>query len=399
MLRFTAFALAVLGSFNGLQADETDTLLERIKAVSARGEGHTQAVAAARTLEKSDPATLSRILSAMNGSTPLARNWLRGAFEAVAGRALKAKSFPTKELVSFFETKTNDPQPRRLAFEWIAKSKPDYAEKIIPDSLDDASSEMRRDAVAHHMGIAKAALEAGDKDKARTVYLAALTGAGDEDQVQELTKVLKDLGHEVNLIQHAGFLMKWKLIGPFDNREMKGFDVAYPPEKELDFAKTYDGQPDEGGQPRKVEWKPLVSEMPDGMFDIAKLTAPHKGAITYAETEYESGTAQPVEFRLATPNAWKLWLNGKLLFAREEYHRGMFYDQYQVRGELRPGKNVLLLKVCQNEQKEEWAQDWKFQFRVCDLTGRALKPGEGQAQLHRSGRNTQADGSAVATSR
>jgi hypothetical protein len=379
MVRFSALAVAVLTTVGGIRADETDTLLAKVKAVAPRGEGHTQAVAAARSLEKSDPTVLPRILAAMNDATPLARNWLRGAFESVAGKVLAAKKLPTKELVAFFETKTNDPQPRRLAFEWIAKADPKYAEKVIPNSLDDASSEMRRDAVAFHMKVAKASLESGDKDKAKTEYLAALSGAGDEDQVQELTKVLKDLGHEVNLIQHAGFLMKWKLIGPFDNREMKGFDVAYPPEKELDFAKSYEGQPDENGNPRKVEWKPLVSEMPDGMFDIAKLTAPHKGAITYAETEYESGTAQPVEFRLATPNAWKLWLNGKLLFAREEYHRGMFYDQYQVRGELKPGKNVLLLKVCQNEQKEDWAQDWKFQFRVCDLTGRALKPTSGQA--------------------
>jgi hypothetical protein len=31
-----------------------------------------------------------------------------------------------------------------------------------------------------------------------------------------------------------------------------------------------------------------------------------------------------------------------------------------------------LLKICQNEQTEEWAQNWAFQFRVCDAIGTAV---------------------------
>jgi hypothetical protein len=303
----------------------------------------------------------------MNDCGPLAKNWLRGSFEAVAARCLESPGFPRKQLTDFFNEATNDPQARRLAFEWIAKADPAFAQQVIPNSLADASSDMRRDAVAHHMAIAMGLLDAGDRDAAKAAYLQALSGAGDEDQVQALAKVLKELGHEVDLVHHAGFLMKWQLIGPFDNREMKGFDVAYPPEAEVDFGKEYPGM---NGT---VGWDLYVSEQADGGFDIAKLVAPHKGAVMYAAAEYDSDKAQPVEFRLATPNAWKLWLNGELLFAREEYHRGMFFDQYQVRGRLKPGKNVLLLKVCQNEQPEDWAQVWTFQFRVCDLTGRALR--------------------------
>lgn len=356
-------------------ADDAATLVGRLKSVKPKGEGSTAAVESAAALSRSGPEALLVILRGMNDADPLAQNWLRGAFESVAAAALKSGKLPTANLIAFFEDPTNDPRSRRLAFEWISQAEPAYAEKTIPGSLEDASSEMRRDAVAHHLEIAKGLLDSGDKDAAKAAYLKALSGAGDEDQVQEIARVLKELGHEVDLVKHAGFLMKWQLIGPFDNKDMKGFDVAYPPESELAFDKEYDGQLG------KVAWKPFVSEKSDGNFDIAKLVAPHKGAIMYATTEYDSDSAQPVEFRLATPNAWKLWLNGKLLFAREEYHRGMFFDQYQVRGELKPGKNVLVLKVCQNEQKEEWAQDWTFQFRVCDLTGRALKPASTKTAL------------------
>ena len=47
-------------------------------------------------------------------------------------------------------------------------------------------------------------------------------------------------------------------------------------------------------------------------------------------------------------------------------------DQYVSTGVLKPGRNVILLKVCQNEQDQSWAQDWKFQLRVCDATGTAV---------------------------
>ena len=65
-------------------------------------------------------------------------------------------------------------------------------------------------------------------------------------------------------------------------------------------------------------------------------------------------------------------MNGELLFGHEEYHRGMHFDQYSVLGELQAGENVILLKVCQNEQTDSWAQVWEFQFRICDLTGKPL---------------------------
>jgi len=31
-----------------------------------------------------------------------------------------------------------------------------------------------------------------------------------------------------------------------------------------------------------------------------------------------------------------------------------------------------LIKVCQNNQTDSWAQTWSFQARVCDATGGAL---------------------------
>ena len=47
-------------------------------------------------------------------------------------------------------------------------------------------------------------------------------------------------------------------------------------------------------------------------------------------------------------------------------------DQYIATGALNEGKNTILLKICQNEQTEAWAQNWQFQLRVCDAVGTAI---------------------------
>ena len=39
---------------------------------------------------------------------------------------------------------------------------------------------------------------------------------------------------------------------------------------------------------------------------------------------------------------------------------------------LKAGPNEILIKVCQNNQSEPWAQAWNFAVRVCDKTGGKL---------------------------
>ena len=62
------------------------------------------------------------------------------------------------------------------------------------------------------------------------------------------------------------------------------------------------------------------------------------------------------------------------MFAHEEYHLLTQMDQYRTPVLLQAGTNRILLKICQNEQTEDWAQDWKFQVRVCDSSGTAVLP-------------------------
>ena len=58
---------------------------------------------------------------------------------------------------------------------------------------------------------------------------------------------------------------KYYYIGPFDNTENAGFDTVYPPEKEIDLAKTYTGK---DGQ--KVAWKEMTDFKVGGIVDLKR---------------------------------------------------------------------------------------------------------------------------------
>src|SRR5262249_3341564 len=211
------------------------------------------------------------------------------------------------------------------------------------------------------------ALPARDAEAVKKAYHRALKGACDQDQVEAIAKALDKLGDKIDVVKHLGFVTSWHLAGPFDHGKGVGWDVAYPPEKGVDLAAVYDGK---GGD--KVEWKPHVPREAYGMVDLNKALAKHKGAVAYAHAVVDSPEERLVEVRAGCICAVKVFVNGKEVFAREEYHHGMRMDQYAARATLKKGKNEVLVKVCQNEQKDAWAQSWQFQLRLCDKVGSAV---------------------------
>ncbi|MCA8983143.1 MAG: hypothetical protein R3C12_11385 [Planctomycetaceae bacterium] len=357
----------------GPPAEEVSAAILRIQEVSGQAEGHVAARQAIQTLQSQDASALLPILQALETANPLSANWLRNAFETIAARTVKqGQPLPVDEMFAFLGEKSHNPKSRRLTFEWLRRVAGERTNSLIPGFLNDPSDELRREAVARLLEEASAipATEASAQSRRRELYQQALTGASDDDQVRKIVAALKEYDISVDLPRHYGLLTDWYLIGPFDNKNESGFPVVYPPEQQVDLAGEY------AGQLGPVTWQQYSTDDSYGTMDLAKLVGPHKGAILYACTDFPSETAQPVEFRLATPNAWKLWLNGELLFEREEYHRGTFFDQYRVPAKLKPGKNQILLKICQNEQEQSWAQDWKIQFRVCNPFGMAVSQPE-----------------------
>lgn len=340
--------------------------LEALRAVQKEGQGNAEASKAWQEITKADASNLPEVLKGMNGANPLAENWLRAAVGVIADEALKAKKMPVEALVAFLKDSQNSPGARVVAFDLIQRADAKLAESLTPTLINDVSSELRRHPVAKLIETGDKALAAQEKTAAVLAYRKGLDGARDEDQIKTLAKKLRDLGQEVDLPTHFGFLMSWKLIAPFSNADRSGFDTVYPPEKELKFDASYEGKG------KEAKWVDFTSKDEYGKIDFNKPFGMEKEVVGYAATEFESKEARPAELRIGCKNGWKVWLNGKLIFARDEYHRGAKLDQYKLPCELQAGKNTLLVKCCQNEQKETWTVEWEFQLRVCDSTGTAI---------------------------
>jgi hypothetical protein len=354
---------------NSVLADDVETQIKTILKVEKEGAGHVPAVTALSGLSQQPTTALIPLLQGMDRSNPLAANWLRGAFEAIADRCLKARTpLPKVELEEFALDRRHAPQSRQLAFDWLVRIDPSTTDRLVPQMFDDPNPEFRRAAVQRLIAEAGKAGEAKNAAESKAIYLRAFRAALDPDQLDLAFDELTKLGENPDLKRQLGLLNGWWLIGPFDHRRGIGFDAVYPPETEIDLEKKYTGTFGD------VSWLQKETDERHAILDLNKLIGPHKGAVAYALREFDSDRARLVEIRLGTPNGWKLWVNGKLVFAHEEYHLLTQMDQYRTPVLLQAGNNRILLKICQNEQKEDWAQDWQFQVRVCDSSGTAILP-------------------------
>lgn len=344
-------------------ADSAEVLVKTLSSVGREGDGNERASAAWKSAVALGPKAISAVLAQTGTGSPVADNWLRLAGNAIVDDSLKSgKPLPLAELEGFVKKTANSEAARILAFDLLRQADSSRAEALQRTLVNDPVQPLRRGAVAHLI-TAAAALQG---DAAKKAYLTALDAVRDEDQTKTVADELKKLGSPVNLPRHFGFLTKWNVIGPFDNTDRAGFEKVYPPETEIALSKTYEGKE------KQVKWQPFESTDDYGKLDFNKPLTGLKQSTAYAYTTFESASEREAELRLGCKNAWKVWLNGKLLFARDEYHRGQRMDQYKLKCHLLKGNNEILVKCCQNEQTESWTVEWEFQLRVCDSAGTAI---------------------------
>lgn len=350
---------------------ETEPLLAALRAVGPNGAGHREAAAAWATLARTDAAELPQILAGFEGAGPLAANWMRTAVDAIAERQLQnGRPLPAAALEVFARDVKRDPRARRLAYEWLLRVDPSAQQRLIPGMLDDPNWEFRRDAVARLIGEAARHVEAKRTADAIAVYGRALAAARERDQIDLIAQRLRSMGQKVDLVRQFGYVVRWKLIGPFEDVGGKGFDTAYPPEKEIRFDAEY------AGSKGPVRWKDFVCKDEYGTVDLNKGLVELKNVAGYAAAEFNADRARDVEFRVTSDNAIRIWLNGTPVAAYKIYHGGSQPDQYVNRVSLRPGRNLILVKVCQNHLTEDWARAWDFHLRVVDPAGAAVLSAE-----------------------
>lgn len=142
---------------------------------------------------------------------------------------------------------------------------------------------------------------------------------------------------------------EWQFIGPFDNAGGRGFDTKYPPETQIDFTKQYPGKNDE-----KAAWR--KGNFPDGQVHNLKHFRHNDDVCCYLYREIEAAAVAEVPVSLGSDDTISVWLNGERLL-HENVARAAAPDQNQATLRLKPGKNQLLIKICQG------FGEWAFYFK------------------------------------
>lgn len=343
----------------GSLADGSAEQLATLRTIQPGDEKAQQAAAkAVKQLSSAKDVNLLGVLRAMKGASPLGKNWLHGLANSLH-RGPSARN--TEELSAFLADVTQDPEARYTVFRWLTDGNQELRSKLLASMLDDPSLEIRFDAVAE--AILKS--EGADEKQWRRV----LDSARHPEQTSSIIEKLKGIGVTIDMAEHMGFVRSWKLIGPFDNVGSDKFDVVYAVEPDWVAGKVSDRY---AGKTGEVAWIEHTTDKEDGQVDLAKLFNNEKGCVVYAMAIVQSPSAIPCEVRAGCINAQKVWVNGAEVISNEVYHTGMQIDQYSAPIQLKPGENRILVKICQNEQKEAWAQTYAFQLRLCDETGKAI---------------------------
>ncbi len=134
----------------------------------------------------------------------------------------------------------------------------------------------------------------------------------------------------------------WTLCGPFDNISASGFEKSFPPEKEFDTTKTYEGK---NGIP--ATWFEPAAMRLDRWVDFTRYFA-FQQSVFYANNFLYSPKKQQVQIRIGTSGSLKAFLNDEEIIQYFDENNNDL-DTYIVETELQEGWNRLLIKCGYSE--------------------------------------------------
>ena len=152
----------------------------------------------------------------------------------------------------------------------------------------------------------------------------------------------------------------WSVIGPFDNTNGAGYDKAFISEEatQFDTTLTYNGQ---NGQ---IGWTQRTDKTFDGYVDFETiLEGGLNWVAAYAWTTLTVPDERIAHIHFGSDDQAKIWLNGESVFTDSTAH-SVAIDQVTIPVTLKPGKNSLLVKVCDEEIF------WGFYLRITDTDGK-----------------------------
>lgn len=133
------------------------------------------------------------------------------------------------------------------------------------------------------------------------------------------------------------FLYDWRIVGPFPYEGGKGFDEIHPPEKELNFAASYQGK---NGP---IEWKAYTCPETCATVPLDQLYLDAKDSVFYACARFTVPAQSEGVLNTVIADGGCAWLDGQFLpgFAKREKTTHCL----TLGVNLDPGEHVLLLKL------------------------------------------------------
>lgn len=352
-------------------ADEVDDALAAIARVGPQAAGSAEARQARDELARRGTEILPQLLSAMDTTNVVAANWCRTAYEEITARELAKRSpqFPLESLHVYAADPARQGRVRRRVLELLDRVEPAYRGELIPTLLDDP--EFRVEAVQAALDAGAKAEADGNRAQAIGQYRKAFDHSRSAEQATASAAKLSALGELADLVAHLGFVVDWRLLGPFDAPEYTGFAKVFPPEEEkaIDLKAEYAGK-----DGKTIRWRPFRTADALGQLNLIDAIAPVKEAVGYAYSELTSPRAIDAQLRCGADDNCTVWLNGERVFGREQWLNGTRLDRFVAPVHLRPGTNRLLVKICQGPQHKdpEVPNNWSLQLRFCDATGVGL---------------------------
>ena len=350
-------------------ADAVDQAIAVIGKAGPGAAGSADARQARDELAQQGAEILPRLLVAMDTTNRVAANWYRTAFDTIADRELARPkpALPRAAIEAVVRDARRNGRARRLGLTVLERLDPAVRAQWMADWLDD--TEFRRDAVDHALRQGDRAKSDQQHERSRTLYDQAFHHARDSDQVLLAVAKLKSVGREVDPVVQMGFIIRWRLLGPFPAPETSGFRTVFPPEQKVDLNAEYVGN---DGQ--KIRWKFYQTSHTLGEVDLIQVIGAVRESVGYAFAEIDSPREQPAQLRCSADDNLSVWLNGRQVLAREQWLNGTRLDRFIVPITLQPGTNQVLVKICQGPQhvNPEVPNNWTFQLRFCDDTGAAV---------------------------
>ena len=165
----------------------------------------------------------------------------------------------------------------------------------------------------------------------------------------------------------CSFVQQWHVIGPFKYGDGATLATPYPPEAELDFAKSY------AGLAGPVKWQATHWQAPGSgpegapvFINLETMLTPHDKGIAYAVAYVISDEDQDATLSVGSDDGCWVWLNGEVVL-KSPAPRPPAPGDDRVNVRLRKGANTVLYKVAQE------GGQWGLYLQIVGRDGQPLE--------------------------